>query len=309
MVGCDESSKLSRTTAPNADGGWSATGREAMESGAVADGRFAMAGGFISNDASGARAMTLELAPLPVQPPADRKLIRTAYLNFTAKDTEAAAQQIEALAEQWGGFIARVDGRGDPGFKHYTLVVRLPGRQLDAARAAVKALAARVVGESVETQDVTDAFADLEARRIALETTEGELLELLGESRESGRKLDDIMALYDKLTDVRAKIEQIQGRLNVMADQAAYSTLQIQISPDALAVPVIDEKWSATATTRESARRLVTALQGMADIGIRFVVLILPIALIVAIVIGLPGYLILRLSQRFARKSEKRAAA
>jgi hypothetical protein len=53
----------------------------------------------------------------------------------------------------------------------------------------------------------------------------------------------------------------------------------------------------------------VTALQGMADIGIRFVVLILPIALIVAIVIGLPGYLILRLSQRFARKSEKRAAA
>lgn len=246
------------------------------------------------------------VAPLPQAPSVARQLIRTATIDLVSTDTAATAAAIEAAIAELGGFVAHSSASGEEGYKVYAYTARVPVERFDATRARIKGLATRIHQERVQTQDVTDQFVDLEARRRALEATENELLELLGESRERDHKVKDIMAIYAEVSGVRERIEQIRGRLNALGDRTALATITISVWPDEASLPVIEEGWSAMRTTRQSARSLVAGLQGLADASIRFVVVVLPFALLVAI----PLLAAVRIGLRVrSRKGEKAAAA
>ncbi|HYN22727.1 MAG TPA: DUF4349 domain-containing protein, partial [Thermoanaerobaculia bacterium] len=171
-------------------------------------------------DAEAPVAARAEAPPQPVAqsqvaaptPPAaaSRKLIRRLDLQLVVRDTEAAAKQLQALANSLGGFVSDVNASRVEGVLHYQMTLRVPTERLDRAREEIRQIALRVEREQMSTEDVTDQYVDLEARLRSLNATEAELRELLAESRERARKVEDVMAIYRELTGVRTQIEQIQ---------------------------------------------------------------------------------------------------
>ncbi len=114
-----------------------------------------------------------------LQPVGERMIIRTADVSLEVKDTQAAADQIKAIAESLNGYVSSSDLRRTDDLLQGTVTVRVPATQFDAAMARIKAVGVKVEGEKLSSQDMTEEYTDLTARRRNLEATEQELLKLL----------------------------------------------------------------------------------------------------------------------------------
>ncbi len=231
------------------------------------------------------------------QPPTvldNRKLIRTVDFDLRVDDTEAAAEQIQALTKEFSGYVASINAHRRLKLLHYQITIKVPVGQLDAVVDRIKALATEVLRENLKTDDVTDRFVDLEARLRSLNATETEIQGLLAESRSRGHKVEDIMAIYDQLTEIRTRIEQLQAKLNSLDNLTTFSTVNLKLTPTEAAKPIIADRWRPSATVRSSFRTLLGALQWLTDLAIVFFIVWLPVGLLIAI----PIWLVFRLWQR-----------
>ena len=159
----------------------------------------------------------------------------------------------------------------------------MPSERLDRAREEIRQIALRVEREQMSTEDVTDQYVDLEARLRTLNATEAELRELLAESRERARKVDDVMAIYRELTGVRTQIEQIQGQLNALQNLVGLSTIQVSLAPDAAGKPIVAEGWRPGDTVRNAFSSLVAFLQWLLNLLIVLLIVGVPVALVILI--------------------------
>ena len=243
----------------------------------------------VSPPASASAAAPAKVGETPrAQPDLGRKLIRKVELEIAVRDTEAAAQQIQALAGSLGGFVSDVTAQRVESLMQYEITVRVPAERLEEALAKLRALSMRVDREQLTTEDVTDKYVDLAARLKTLQATETELRALLAESRARARKVDEIMAVYKELTEIRGQIEGIQGQINSLDKLAALSSIHLRVRPDAIAAPIVrGDEWRPGETLRSSARTLIQLLQWLADTAIVFLVVVVPVLLPVALLFWL----------------------
>jgi len=187
---------------------------------------------------------------------------------------------MEGLRDVPGTQVVANYSRSDERAKEFD--ARFDGQQraIDIALAAVKRLAARIDGERQSVEDATDRYVDLEARLKTLRGTEDELRALLAESRRRESKVDDIMTVYQRLTEIRSQIEEIQGKLAAIEQLAALSTLNVTLYPTEAARPVSPDGWNPGDTVRTSARSLVVVLHFLGDLAIWLLVVALPVTAI-----------------------------
>ena len=249
----------------------------------------------IARDASsqaseGAAKATPGTTPAKNRAPAlTRKLIRTVNLQLEVRDTEEVSAQVQALAVRLGGYVGSSNGQRRGELMYYTLTLRVPAERLDEALKAIRALAIRINQEHQQVDDVTDQYVDLDARMRTLEATETELRALLAESRQRARKVEEIMAVYQQLIEVRSQIEQIRTQLNSFDKLAALSTINLELVPTEASKPVVaSDEWRPGDRLRGSARTLVGFLRWLVDAVIYTVIVLLPVGLVIAaVVLGL----------------------
>ena len=234
---------------------------------------------------------------LPLEP-GDRRVIRNAELSLVVSDTRATAERLVRLADSLDGYASDLQADRREELIYYRIVLRIPASRLDATLSAIKALAVRVEREGFRAEDVTRRHVDLDARLRTLVATEAELRALLAESRSRGSDAEEIMAIFRELTEIRTRIEQTQGELDMLENQVALSTVTIELSPEAGSGPIVGERWRPGGTVREAIRTLLSALRVLADLVIYAVIVLLPILAILAV----PVLVLLYLLRRALRK-------
>ncbi|NUQ39529.1 MAG: DUF4349 domain-containing protein [Caldilineales bacterium] len=232
-----------------------------------------------------------------------RKVIYSADMTLIVTDTEAVADQITQMANDLGGYVANLNAFRSDNLMYYSITLRVPAEQFDNARAALRNMALRVDNDSIGSDDVTDQYYDIEARLRALRATETELISLLRETRERGGKVEDIMSIYRELTQIQSQIESQQGQLNRLDKLVSLSTINITLRPDELAKPIATDEWRPLQTLRDSARDLVNVLQGLIDLLIRLLVVVLPTLIFLAIPVLLILLALRWLTRRLRGKS------
>lgn len=235
------------------------------------------------------------LAPLPAPEPfeasplrsialqaqsVDRMVIRTATLSILVEDTEETLARLEALAAELGGYISNAQTwKGDQEL-YASVTLRIPAAAFDEARRQIKVLALELQGETLNSQDVSEEYIDLQAQLENLRLAEQELRELLSAAQERGESAEGVLAIYRQLAEYRGQIEGLQGRIQFLEDQAQLATLTVNVNPKEVEPPVVEEGWDPLRTVRSSTRDLVRTLQLLADVAIRLLVTALPIGLI-----------------------------
>jgi hypothetical protein len=160
-----------------------------------------------------------------------------------------------------------------------SITIRVPAEKYLATLEKLRALAVRVDSENSGTQDVSEEYTDLQSRKTNLEVTEKALQKLLEERQRLG-STSDILEVYRELTDVRGQIEQIEGRLRYLANQAALSTITIELIPDVLSQPVSIAGWEPRGVAKEAVQALVVALQIVANMLIWLVIFVVPLVIV-----------------------------
>ncbi len=232
----------------------------------------------------------------------DRKIIRNADVGLVVKDVEAAFSSIASIATGLGGYVSgsTLGQAGDT--LRGTVTLRVPASSFDQAMAQIKQLGVKVERENISSQDVTEEYADLDARVTNLQATADQLRALLETIREKTNNPNDILTVYRELTEINGQIEQAKGRQQYLSKLSELATLSVELIPQAAPAPpppapVARRAWSALETFRDAVAVLGGLGRGTAS------------ALIWTAVIGLPCAVVAGLLYLAALLARRRWAA
>jgi hypothetical protein len=232
----------------------------------------------------------------------ERLIIRNASLDIVVRDTEDAVDQVDALAEELGGFVIESNlNEYQQGMRAY-LRLRVPAESLDTALERIRDLAMEVRRENVSGQDVTEEYVDLQSRMRHLEATEERLLTFMAEAEDTEAALE----VYDRLQTIQADIEQVKGRMQYLEESAAMATITLDITPSELAQPIQVGGWQPRGTLRNAFESLIRVFQFLVDALIVIIVLVVPILAVIALpLVGL--FFLIRAILRRRRKRKEKA--
>ncbi len=209
-----------------------------------------------------------------------RSVIRNAYLDLVVDDGAAAVDAAVAVAERAGGYVAGTYlSRGEDGTVSGSLTLRVPADRLDAVVDELDALARSVPTRSVDEYDVTDQLTDLDARLTNLRAYEAELRALLTEVREAGGDVEGLVAVADRLNQVRTEIDMTEGWRRQLTDQVALSTVTVGITQASATTPVAGG-WDLPGVLRDAVAALVTVGRWLVIGAVWAVIVVLPVALV-----------------------------
>ena len=216
--------------------------------------------------------------------PDPRKIVYTNNISIVVKDPAESAQQIQQMATAAGGYVSQSQLSQYSGdLMRGMVVIRVPVESYEQVLEQIRKLGVRVLSDNSSASDVTSEYTDLEAQLRNLEAAEKELALMLTEVRaRPNAKPSDILEVYNALTQKRGEIEQVKGRLQLLQNQVALSTITADLVPDEATKPVVEEGWQPLVTLKDASRALVNILQGLVDLLITLLVVVVPVLLIVA---------------------------
>lgn len=160
----------------------------------------------------------VELAP--------QKRIHTARISLEVKDFPRFESACRALAEHHGYLAELKATTEDDGRTRADLTLRIQAARFEGALAEFKALGT-VKHEEVKVEDVTRAYADLEARRANKRAAAVRLREII--ATRTG-KLSDVIEAEQALSQVTEELESMEAQKRTLDSQIAYSTLHADVS-------------------------------------------------------------------------------
>jgi hypothetical protein len=224
-----------------------------------------------------------------------RLIVRTAQMQVIVADTSKAVTEATRSVEAVGGYVAGSQVWREGELLRARLTLRVPTDKLTMTLAQLRALATRVENETISSEDVSAEFVDLGARLRNLEATEEELRQLLVVARQNSRKATDVLEVHQQLTLIRGQIEQVKGRMRYLSETAAMSSIALDMTPDALAQPVVEPGWQPLVVAKDAARALVVLMQSVVNAAIWIVIYLLPISALMALIAFIAWKLAMRL--------------
>jgi hypothetical protein len=240
----------------------------------------------------------------------NRQMVARASIALVVANADEAVRSIETIMQDVGGFISTANlynqYSGDTPVLAGNVTLRVPAEALEQTMTRLEGLALQVGSRTITREDVTDQYTDLDAQLRNLQATEEELRAMLTEVREKPNATpEDILAVHNRLTEIRGQIEQVQGRKNMLDNLIGLSTIEVSLSPDAASLPVVETGWRPAAEFRSATRSLVSGLQTLGTALIWFVVAVVPVLLLIA----LPFVLLFFIARGIYNRRRRRKAA
>ena len=152
-----------------------------------------------------------------------RKLIKNGTISFETNDIEKTGKEIEKLYQEFNGYIASENHFNYGERFQHEQEIRIPSQNFDPFIQKLEQLGSKVENKNISTQDVTEEFIDVEARLKTKKDLEARYRELL----KFAKKVDEMLSIENQIGNVRAEIESMEGRLNYLKNQVAFSTIKI----------------------------------------------------------------------------------
>ena len=153
-----------------------------------------------------------------------RKIIYTAIVDLVVENLTNGQTKLLNLVKANQGYVADTNVGGASGEQRTgTWKVRVPVENYEAFMAGAARLG-ELQSSNSSSQDVTAEYYDVAARIKNKQVEEARLQELLKRATD---KLSEILQVEKELSRVRGEIEQLQGRIRVLANLSSLTTITI----------------------------------------------------------------------------------
>lgn len=161
------------------------------------------------------------------------KIIYSASATVETTDFDGTVKGVNALVKAHGGFIesSSVNGtnyynksRGYQSSRSASFTVRIPSADFNTVMNSLSTLG-NVPYTYTFTENISSRYYDTQARLNAYKTQEQSLLKMM----ELAGSVEDIIAIEDKLSEIRYNIESLQTNLNSWDRQVNYSTINLEV--------------------------------------------------------------------------------
>ncbi len=158
--------------------------------------------------------------------PTQRKIIYTATVDLVVENLTQGQTKLLNLVKANKGYVAETNVGGASGEQRTgKWKVRVPVENYEAFMTGAARLG-ELQSSNSSSQDVTAEYYDVAARIKNKQVEEARLQELL--KRATG-KLSEILQVEKELSRVRGEVEQLQGRIRVLASLSSLTTITISM--------------------------------------------------------------------------------
>jgi Domain of unknown function (DUF4349) len=216
----------------------------------------------------------------------DARIIRTGSIQLEVGDVPTALRTARDAIVSMGGYVGASNTSNSDEQPFAEIVYRIPADRWEDALDVLRnlnGLTKKVVNEQTQAVEVTGQVIDLEARIKNLRASETALQTIAA----NAVKVSDVLDVEARLTDVRGQIEQLTAQLVDLNDRAAFTTLTAYFSTPVVAVELANKDWQPATTVDEATASLISIVQGLANAGIWFLIVWVPVLLVLGLVSGL----------------------
>ncbi len=178
-------------------------------------------------------SQTPSMAPdAPITAVHNLKIIKNANVSLVVENFDEANSKVRQSVLTMGGYIESSnayvsfsDSETKKSYKTGNLVLKIPSQNYDAARESLWGLGEKI-SESENTQNVTAQYIDTDSRVKVKQIEYERVLGML----EKAQKLEDVVLLEDRLTQIRNEIESSKSQLLNWDRLVEFSTINVTLS-------------------------------------------------------------------------------
>jgi hypothetical protein len=234
-------------------------------------------------------------APETAPQPEERLVIKNASMSLVVPDPSESMNRISRMADALGGFVVSANMYqqtvGGVDVPRASITIRVPAEKLNEALDQIRAESKqKPQNESINSQDVTSDYVDLQSRLKNLEAAEAELTKIM----QDAKKTEDVLAVYNQLVQIRGQIEQIKGQIKYYEQSAALSAISTELIADQAIQPIEIAGWKPVGVAKDAVESLLKTMQFLVSALIWIVIYVLPVLLVLFVIFVLPPVLIFR---------------
>lgn len=222
----------------------------------------------------------------------NKKLIYKANIVMKVEDYGKGQSDIRNRVTLSGGYIMNFNETQSASEKGGTFVIKVPSSGFSPFLASLENIKHEDLQRSIEGQDVTEEYVDLDSRLKAKQLMEEQYIAFM----KKATKTNDLVAFANELERIQSEIEQIKGRMRYINQNVSYSTVEVRLYEE------IKEPLKKKEDTLQAplGKRASSAFQGSVDVitlVLQWIVVILSGSLpllIIAVIILLIVWLVRR---------------
>ena len=201
---------------------------------------------------------------LPPLPPISPMVIKNGSLSLEVQDPESSLSQVDRIVHAAQGFISSQSVVTRSARTFVNLTIEVPADSFETTMGQLRGLRASgsaPLNDTVNAQDVTQQYVDLQAEYQNLQASRDAYQRLLNKAT----AVADIITLTQELATIQTRMDQITSRQRILSRQAAMSTITLSLAPVG-ANPVIGPRPlpGPVQAAQEAWQALLTGLRGLA---------------------------------------------
>lgn len=237
-----------------------------------------------------------------------RKLIRRVYMDAQTKTFDVLMAAVTKQVEQLGGYFETSSVKGGAGggnsympvdagaqMRYAHMVIRIPKDKTDELVSMINEQS-NVVSKQETMEDITLNYVDVESRTKAFKIEQERLLVLL----EKAEKIEDVIAIEARLSEVRYQLENYQSQLRTFDNLIDYSTVTLDVG-EVLRVTPTEQKTLGSRMKNGLSQTMYDMGQGAQNLFV-WVVVNLPYIVVWAVLAAIALVIIYKLSRRANKK-------
>ena len=202
------------------------------------------------------------------------QIVKTGALALEVADIDQSTTLAKAAVAGLGGSVSQSNRSGSGDYTTASITFRIPSAKWDDTLSALHKLGSKILSEETNSTDVTSQVIDLDARLDNLKRTEAALQAIMNKAV----LMADVLAVQNQLTQTQGQIEQLTAQRDHLTNQAALSTLTVTFQlPSKTVTTLATQDWTLSGQIDQAGAALVRIGQGLATIGVWFLVVVLPI--------------------------------
>jgi hypothetical protein len=205
-----------------------------------------------------------------------QKIIKNGNISIKTLHLEKSKAAIDRLVQKLGAYYQNEKLEKFETEISYNLTIRIPSRQFEKLIFGIEKSGDEIMDKSLKSTDVSEEYVDIETRLQNKRAYLNQYRALLSKAN----KIEDILAIEDKVRNLEEEIESKEGRLKYLSNQIEFSTLNIQLFKE------IEPKQVETEEKGFFSKSL-DALGNGVDLIVNFILFILSIWPVLIIFIGL----------------------
>lgn len=234
----------------------------------------------------------------------NKKLIYQANVVMEVADYAKAQSEIRNLITLAGGYIMEFSETGGEHELAGNFILKVPASGFSSFLERLGDLKPESLEQSIQGQDVSEEYVDLESRLKVKQATEERYLKFIDEAT----KTTQLVEYVNELERIQTEIEQIKGRMRYIDSNVSFSTIEIRVyQPKNNSLTQLDDE------QKPLLKRAQNALTGSVEVIstlLQWIFVILAGALpvlAIAAAIGVMIWLVRRKgSSRTSKRSEER---